>query len=279
MTHIGDSPLGRETTYPDRVDPGLLFVVPRAGQRAELGLSAGALPFRGADLWTAYELSWLDPQGKPVVAIATLRVPVDSPAIIESKSLKLYLNGFAQSAWPTASDVAQRITEDVSACCDAPVMVDLHAGAAMDDVRWTALDGECIDDTPVAIDRYGPPAPELLSCVSGASAVVDETLVTRLFRSNCPVTGQPDWADVQIRYRGCGIDRVALLRYLVSFRTHNGFHEHCVERIFVDIKTRCRSEALSVYARFTRRGGIDINPWRSDHPGATIMENVRTPRQ
>lgn len=273
---IEHSPLGRAVGYPEQADASVLFTIDRAEQRAELGL-ADPLPFRGEDLWTAYELSWLDPHGKPLVAIATLRIPADSPAIVESKSLKLYLNGFAQTRWKDGDTVAARIAADVSGRCAATVRVDLRAGAAMDDERIEPLIGEYIDDTPVTIDRYGPPTSELLS--SGPGDIIDETLVSRLFRSNCPVTGQPDWADMQIRYRGAVIDRAALLRYLISFRTHCGFHEQCVERIFTDIKSHCRPQALTVYARFTRRGGLDINPWRSDDPAARWPDQARTPRQ
>ena len=273
---IEHSPLGRVVTYPEQVDASVLFPIARADQRAELGLR-GALPFCGEDVWTAYELSWLDPRGKPQVAIASLHLPTESRAIIESKSLKLYVNGFAQTRWNDGNDVAARIAADVSSRCAATVRVDLRIGAAMDDARIEPLAGECIDDISANIDYYGPPVPELLSLESDDS--VEETLVSRLFRSNCPVTGQPDWADVQIRYCGPAIDRAALLRYLVSYRTHCGFHEQCVERIFVDIKSRCRSERLTVYARFTRRGGIDINPWRSDDPKAVPPDNQRTSRQ
>lgn len=273
---IEDSPLGRVVGYPEQVEASVLFPIARADQRAELGLT-GALPFRGEDVWTAYELSWLDPLGKPQVAIATLRIPADSPAIVESKSLKLYLNGFTLTRWNDADTVAARIASDVSSRCAATVHVDLSAGAAMDDQRIEPLAGEYIDDVPVAIDRYGPPAPELLT--RGPGDVIEETLVSRLFRSNCPVTGQPDWADVQVRYRGAAIDWAALLRYLVSFRTHCDFHEQCVERIFADIKSRCRPETLTVHARFTRRGGLDINPWRSDDPNAVPPDDRRTPRQ
>lgn len=276
MKPIEHSPLGREVAYADQYDPGLLFPIDRAAQRARLGLG-GALPFRGVDLWTAYELSWLDGRGKPVVAIGEFRIPADSPAIIESKSLKLYLNGYAQLRLPSPADAERRLADDLSAACGSTVGVRLLAGAAMDVLVAAPLSGASIDDLDVAIDNYGPPDPQLLR--ADADRAVDETLVSRLLRSNCPVTGQPDWADVQVRYRGPAIEPASLLRYLVSYRRHCEFHESCVERIFVDLKARCRPQALTVYARFTRRGGLDINPWRSDDPVVALPNNVRTARQ
>lgn len=260
MKHLDSSPLGRQVDFPEQVDPALLFAIDRSVQRAALGIT-DALPFHGADEWTAYELSWLDARGKPGVAIARFRIPADSPAIIESKSLKLYLNGFAMTRFPATEAVRERIADDLRRCCGSLVQVLLDAGSALDAMALHPLTGECIDDADVAIDCYGPPQPGVLHA---SGVIAEETLVSRLFRSNCPVTGQPDWADVQVRYRGSVIDRASLLRYLVSYRTHRDFHEQCVERIFLDIKHECSPAALMIHARFTRRGGLDINPWRSD---------------
>jgi 7-cyano-7-deazaguanine reductase len=277
MTGIRDAmtgaPLGHATAYPDAYDATLLFPVPRGPQRVEIGLT-GALPFTGADIWTAFELTWLDSQGKPQIAIATFIVPAASPAIVESKSVKLYLGAFAQTRFDGAAEVEATIARDLAQATGGPVRVALDAPAAYLSTHCGDLEGESLDDLPVAIQRYHP-APDLLGA---DGAAVAETLKTDLFRSLCPITFQPDFASVQIAYRGPAIDRTALLRYLVSFRCHPGFHEHCVERIFVDVMARCRCEALSVHARFTRRGGVDINPFRTN-AGLAVPPNLRTARQ
>jgi 7-cyano-7-deazaguanine reductase len=273
LTDLGASPLGHATTYADAYDPRLLFPVERAPQRAELGFG-GVLPFRGVDLWTAYELSWLTPDGKPDVAIATFAVPAESPLIVESKSVKLYLTAFNQTRFAFAADVATAIARDLSGATGAAVGVTLTPASEFAAIEHAELDGECLDVLPLAFDRYVP-EPDALTT---AGPEVSETLYTRLFRSLCPVTAQPDYASMQIRYRGMQIDRAGLLRYLVSFRRHPGFHEHCVERIFADVWRRCRPESLSVYARFTRRGGIDINPYRTSGD-APAPANTRTARQ
>jgi len=277
MTELRDdltgSPLGHATAYPDVYDAGLLFPVPRAPQRREIGLT-GPLPFEGADAWTAYELTWLDTHGKPQVAIATFVVPAGTPSIVESKSVKLYLGSFAQTRFDGTTDVQATIERDISHATGGSVHVDLHPPATFPSVRIADLDGESLDELSVAIQRYQL-TPELLHATGPQ---VDETLKTDLFRSLCPLTHQPDFASVQIAYRGPAIDRAALLRYLVSYRCHAGFHEHCVERIFVDILARCRCEKLSVHARFTRRGGIDINPFRTN-AGSGAPPNLRTARQ
>jgi 7-cyano-7-deazaguanine reductase len=273
MTDLAASPLGHATTYADQYDPALLFPVERAPLRAELCLPQ-PLPFDGVDLWTAYELSWLDPDGRPRVAIATFAVPAASPSIVESKSVKLYLTALNQTRFASQSDVAATIGNDLSAATGAPVGVTLTAPADFAALPHGELAGTWLDSLPCA-GPAGAPAPQRLTA---AGPPVDETLCTRLFRSLCPVTGQPDYASVQVRYRGPRIDAPGLLAYLVSFRRHPGFHEHCVERIFADVWQRCAPRALSVYARFTRRGGVDINPFRGhgfDPPAA----NVRTARQ
>lgn len=273
MSTAEQSPLGKAVAWPDRYDPALLFPIARADARNALGLREEALPFVGLDLWTAYELSWLEARGKPRVAIAEFRVPARSPNLVESKSLKLYLNSFAQARMDSPEALQATIARDLSAAAGADVAVTLLPGADVLPVREP--EGECIDDLDLDIADYGPPDSSHLRVHEDA---VDETLVSHLFRSNCPVTGQPDWASVQVGYRGARIDREGLLRYLVSFRGHAGFHEQCVERIFVDVMARCRPDALSVYARFTRRGGIDINPWRAT-AGWSLPESVRTSRQ
>jgi 7-cyano-7-deazaguanine reductase len=230
--------------------------MPRAPQRDALGL-AGALPFRGVDLWTAYEISWLDVAGKPQLAVGHLSVPADSPRLAESKSLKLYLGSFAQETLDRAEAV-RRMEADLGRACGAAVRVDLVGASDRSDLQ--DLPGESLDELPIATDVYEP-APRFLEA-SGPQ--VEETLRTALFRSRCPVTAQPDYGDVMIRYRGPRIDRTGLLRYLVSYRTHAAFHEACVESIFVDVLRRCAPSALTVYARFLRRGGIEINPFRSN---------------
>jgi 7-cyano-7-deazaguanine reductase len=268
-----DSPLGKTRAYPGRYDASLLFPIARAPQRAALGIG-DALPFHGVDVWNAYELSWLDARGKPEIALAELRVPATTPNLVESKSLKLYLGSYAQERFSSADDVRVRIAHDLSNAAGGKVAVALTLPDKFASLAIEALDGESIDALPVSIDRYGPPDANLLRA-SGSE--VDEALVSNLLKSNCPVTGQPDWASVRIRYAGPRIDREGLLRYLVSFREHTDFHEHCVERIYVDLSRRCAPARLEVYARYTRRGGLDINPWRSSEPGAPA--NPRTPRQ
>jgi 7-cyano-7-deazaguanine reductase len=268
------SPLGEDTVYADRYDASLLFPIPRAQKRREIGV-AESLPFHGVDIWNAYELSWLDPRGKPQVALAEFRVPAASPNIIESKSFKLYLNGFAQERIADAATLATTLMHDLSAAAGAVVNVQLGPahGVAF---PVTDLDGQLLDGQDIAIDHYGPPDAGFLQA-DATEMPVAETLVSHLLRSNCPVTGQPDWGSVQIAYRGAPIDHAGLLRYLVSFRTHNEFHEQCVERIFVDLMQCCAPQRLSVYARYTRRGGLDINPFRSSTPATP--GNPRTVRQ
>jgi 7-cyano-7-deazaguanine reductase len=276
MTILDGSPLGKATTYPDRYDPSLLFEVPREPQRAALGLH-GRLPFSGSDIWNAYELTWLDSQGRPRLAIGEFRVRAESPAMVESKSLKLYLGSFAQEPFSSVEELCDRIAIDLTRVCGDPVAIGLRLGADFDaapTARALPFPAESIDDCDVAIDDADPDA----ALLTGAGPSIDESLCTSLFRSMCPVTGQPDYADVFIRYRGPRIERAGLLRYLVSYRRHAAFHEACVERIFVDVRNRCRPEKLSIYARFTRRGGIDINPFRSDFELAP-PGNFRTARQ
>ncbi len=275
MSTIDNSTLGKTTSYDGGYDRSLLLPIERAGNRAEIGVKE-PLPFYGVDVWNAYELSWLDQRGKPRVALAEFRIPASSPNLIESKSFKLYLNGFAEERMADAPALQAILIHDLSAAAGCAVEVTLRDAHAAQHVL-ADLCGTSLDNQDLAIDCYGPPHADFLRTDEDAPAV-SETLVSQLLRSNCPVTGQPDWGSVQIAYRGAPIDHAGLLRYLVSFRNHNEFHEHCVERIFVDLMRRCAPQQLSVYARYTRRGGLDINPFRSTLAAAE-PDNVRTPRQ
>ena len=250
-------------------------------KRAELGIAADP-PFFGADLWTAFELSWLTPRGKPQVAIAHVTVPCETPNIVESKSFKLYLNSFSNTPFGSADEVRDRIRADVSEAVwrgggrQSSVGVRLVMPDQFDREQIHELDGLSLDRLDIECTHYTP-APELLTAAFDEQPV-QEVLSSNLLKSNCLVTGQPDWGSVQIRYSGPQIEQGGLLRYLVSFRNHNEFHEQCVERIFMDIRQRCRPVKLAVYARYTRRGGLDINPFRTSHPAA-VPANVRTARQ
>lgn len=268
---LPDLPLGRSVEYPRDYDAGLLFPIARSLGREAIGLD-GTLPFIGIDRWHAYELSWLDRAGKPRVATATLQVASDSPNLVESKSLKLYLNSYNASRFDSDEAVRERIAADLAAVAGAPVAVAFGL-PPIDEAGDSG--SESIDELAVAIDHYGPPQPGFIRT---GSAVATETLGSALLKSNCPVTGQPDWARVVIAYRGPRIERAGLLRYLVSFRDHAEFHEQCVERIFTDLLQRARPEWLSVEARYTRRGGLDINPWRAT-PGCAAPPPLRDLRQ
>ncbi len=268
-------PLGKATPYRSAYDPSLLCAVPRRLKRRELGLT-GDLPFTGFDLWNAWELSWLDGRGKPVVALGLFRFDCLSPNLVESKSLKLYCNSYNQTRLPSMAAARQRIEQDLTAVAGGSVAVELFPPDAIEPFRVRTLPGECIDSLDIEVDRYAL-APELLAGATETGRVVERELHSHLLKSNCLVTGQPDWASVLIRYRGPRIDEEALLRYLISFRQHNEFHEQCVERIFVDLKRFCRPQRLTVHARYTRRGGLDINPFRSDFEQE--MPNLRQVRQ
>lgn len=271
-----DSPLGKASTYRDTYDPGLLFPIPRLDKRAEIGVS-GTLPFFGMDLWNAYEVSWLNLRGKPQVAIATLMVPADSPNIIESKSMKLYFNSFNQSRVGGPDALVELLRADLTAAVGANVQVKLTLAEDFSQLKMGEFDGLLLDRLDIDVDRYEPD-PSLLQSNRDESPV-EETLVSHLLKSNCLVTGQPDWGSVQIRYVGSPIDQAGLLKYLIGFRTHQEFHEQCVERIFMDVLRECAPTKLFVYARYTRRGGIDINPWRSNYSLATMPSNLRQARQ
>jgi 7-cyano-7-deazaguanine reductase len=268
------SPLGRSHGYVASYDPGLLFPVARATSRRKIGVGSD-LPFHGEDLWNAYELSWLSTGGLPVVRVATLRFAAHSPNLIESKSLKLYLNSLNNSTFESDAHVRDVIMQDLERASGASVAVDFSAPSLSSDWQATSMEAWCIDDDRVSIDTYEV-NPEFLKD-SANGDVVGATVYSNLLRSVCPVTGQPDWGTVQIRYQGIWIEHRALLRYIVSFRNHADFHEHCVERMFMDIKRYCEPVKLSVYARYTRRGGLDINPFRSDYEAPPA--NVRHERQ
>jgi 7-cyano-7-deazaguanine reductase len=281
MTSPDESQLGKPVRYADQYDASLLFPIARAAKREEIGVS-GPPPFFGADLWTAFELSWLNKRGKPQVAIAHFTVPCETPNIIESKSLKLYLGSYNGTVFASAEEVRERLRADLSeavwrgAPAPSTIGVRLLLPDLFDQEPVHELDGLSLDRLDIECTHYTP-APELLRAAEGEQPV-EEVLVSNLLKSNCLVTGQPDWGSVQIRYTGAQIDQEGLLRYLVSFRNHNEFHEQCVERIFMDIWRRCRPSRLAVYARYTRRGGLDINPLRTSHPMA-LPPNIRTARQ
>ena len=281
MNSPEQSQLGKSSAYVDQYDAGLLFPIPRSGKRAEIGI-AGAAPFMGADMWTAVELSWLNLRGKPQVALAHFTVPCDTPNIIESKSFKLYLNSFNNTRFADAADVLARLRADLSEAAwrgtasPATLGVRLLGPELFDQEPLGELDGLSLDRLDIDCDLYQP-APDLLRCADHENPVT-ETLTSNLLKSNCLVTGQPDWGSVSISYSGPQIDQAGLLQYIVSFRNHNEFHEHCVERIYMDIMRRCQPTKLCVQARYTRRGGVDINPWRSSHPQA-MPPQIRTARQ
>lgn len=264
MTDQRQIPLGRATDYISVYTPDLLFPIARVESRQSLGLEGGELPFFGVDLWTGYELSWLDQMGKPQVALAEFRVPCTSEFIVESKSFKLYLNSFNQTRFDSAEQVQGVLQTDLSNAAAAEVSVALMPLTELQPQILGHPEGECLDALPVTIEHYHP-KPELLQL---GSSEVEETLYSHLLKTNCPVTGQPDWASVQVSYKGRAIERETLLAYIVSFREHQDFHEHCVERMFVDLLARCKPERLSIFARYTRRGGLDINPFRSTEPSA-----------
>ena len=286
------SQLGKASAYVNQYDASLLFPIARQIKRDEIGIRS-LLPFMGADLWTAYELSWLTPRGKPQVALAHITVPCETPNIVESKSFKLYLNSFNNTRFDNFAEVREHIALDIGAAAwgksesKVGVMLIDIAQAAIENIAGSSqvrlpalhiaeLEGTNLDRLDIECTQYTP-APELLSAAFDEKPV-DEVLCSQLLKSNCLVTGQPDWGSVQIKYSGPQIDQAGLLRYIVSFRNHNEFHEQCVERIYTDIMTHCKPAKLSVYARYTRRGGLDINPWRTSHP-QTLPANVRTARQ
>ncbi|MBX9901238.1 MAG: NADPH-dependent 7-cyano-7-deazaguanine reductase QueF [Burkholderiaceae bacterium] len=272
------SQLGKVSAYQTEYDASLIFPIPRQTKRDEIGVLAGvALPFFGMDWWNAYEVSWLNLRGKPQVAIVSVMAPADSPNIVESKSFKLYLNSFNQTKLAGVDALRSLLQADLSAGFGAPVQVSITTQNQFSLCAMQDFDGILLDRLDIEVDRYTPD-PDLLKADHSTPAV-EETLVSHLLKSNCLVTGQPDWGSVQITYVGAPIDQEGLLRYLIGFRNHNEFHEQCVERIFVDIQRLCKPQKLSVYARYTRRGGLDINPWRTNFSTGKMPSNARLARQ
>jgi len=282
MPQPEQSQLGKTSAYPDHYDASHLFPMPRAEKRQEIGAGDNP-PFFGADIWTAFELGWLNQRGKPQVALAHFTVPCETPNIIESKSFKLYLGSFNNSRFTDAAQVQAHIRADLNEALwrGAPVPqsgvgVKVLLPEMFDREPLQELDGLSLDRLDIECTRYTP-SPDLLSAVQGEPPV-SEVLTSNLLKSNCLVTGQPDWGSVQLAYSGSQINQEGLLQYLVSFRNHHEFHEQCVERIFMDVWTRCKPTKLAVYARYTRRGGLDINPFRTSYPQA-LPRNIRNARQ
>ena len=267
--------LGQKTEYASQYDRTLLQPVPRALNRDGLGITHNQ-PFTiGADIWTAYEISWLNEKGLPQVAIADIYLDYQSQNLIESKSFKLYLNSFNQSKFADFNSVQQTMQRDLSECAQGDVKVRLNPVAVYDSQKIDHLQGDCIDEQDIEITSYEFNADWLKDCVS--DEIVEEKLVSHLLKSNCLITNQPDWGTLHIHYIGKKINHEKLLRYVVSFRQHNEFHEQCVERIFCDLIYYAKPEKLTVYARYTRRGGLDINPFRSNFEN--LPENLRLARQ
>lgn len=270
---LSQAPLGKKSAYISTYQPDLLFPIPRQLKRDEIGIH-GALPFHGADIWNAFEISWLNRKGKPIIAIGQFIIPCDSPRLIESKSLKLYLNSFNSTRFDSLESVQKIVTADLSNAAGADIRVIL-APLPQSPVDFTRqFSGICLDDMDIECDTYIT-RPDYLGTEGN---VVSETLFSDLLKSNCLVTNQPDWGSVQITYTGKKIRHDGLLKYIVSFRDHNEFHEQCVERIFMDIMNYCQPERLCVYARYTRRGGLDINPCRANYP-MSDLDNTRLVRQ
>lgn len=256
-------PLGKHTKYRDTYDSSLLQTVSRFINRDILGMSkTSSLPFHGYDIWTLYELSWLNEQGLPQVAVGEVKIDAGSLNIIESKSFKLYLNSFNQTIFSSLEAVQDTILRDLTNCAQGEVQVSIRRLSEVVCSPIIDLEGVCIDEQPIAITDYHL-GNQLLKGATN-DKLLNETLVSNLLKSNCLITHQPDWGSIQIKYYGPGINHEALLKYIVSFRQHYEFHEQCVERIFTDIMHFCSPKELSVYARYTRRGGLDINPWRSN---------------
>lgn len=275
---LSHAPLGKVSENPQTYSPEILFAIPRLENRQTLGLVDPKHPlFFGMDIWNAYEISWLGLSGKPEVAIGQIHVPANSPNIFESKSLKLYLNSLNHSRFATTEDVQKTIANDLSQVAGATVSVKLLNPEQWKKLSFTEFEGKLLDRLNIEIDPNQGPDKNWLSSKTNESPV-EETLYSNLLRSNCPVTGQPDWASISIQYLGPEINEEGLLRYLISFRQHQEFHEHCVEKIYCDIKQMCKPSKLSVYARYTRRGGIDINPFRADF-NTNAPDNSRQARQ
>lgn len=268
-----NTPLGQATVYIQTYTPELLFPVPRSMAREKTGIS-DPLPFHGMDIWNGYELSWLNQKGKPEIALAQFMIPCSSKVIVESKSFKLYLNSFNQTKFESMGVVEETIRRDLSKVIEADVFVKLYSGSHFNDTSIVGLSGICLDEIDIEFTDYEV-NPEFLKM---GGKMVQEVVYSDLFKSNCLATKQPDWGSIWIHYVGPQIDREGLLRYLVSYRNHSGFAEHCVEQVFYDLMRECKPEKLSVYGRYTRRGGLDINPFRSNFEDSP-PHNIRQPRQ
>lgn len=269
------SPLGKRSDYLSKYDASLLYSIARVSKWEANGLMADNLPFTGVDIWNAYELSWLNACGKPIVTAGVFTVPCDSECIIESKSFKLYLNSFNQTHYDSMADVQAVMAKDLSHAAGASVRVKIVPLSNLEQRGVTTIKGVCVDDLDVAINIYE--LDSSLVKLADDDVRITETLYSHLLKSNCPVTGQPDWGTLIIDYRGPRIDRESLLKYICSMRQNQDFHEQCVERIFLDIMAQCRPEALTVSARYVRRGGLDINPCRSNC--GKVAGNGRLARQ
>lgn len=270
-----NAPLGKATVYVETYSPDLLYPIPRSLARDKTGIDSSALPFDGIDIWNGFELSWLNPKGKPEIALIELHFPCKSPKIVESKSLKLYLNSFNQSSFESMDAVAKTMENDLSEATEGPVKVALHSIYSDRNPKIAKFDGICLDHLDIEIDCYQV-NPNFLT-TSHPEKPVEESLFSDLLKSNCLATGQPDWGSLLIHYKGPKIDREGLLKYIISFRQHSGFAEHCVEQIYCEILSRCKPTHLTVYARYTKRGGLDINPFRSNFEAPPA--NLRQIRQ
>lgn len=252
--------LGKKVAYATTYNPSLLETISRSEQRQSLGISEGEMPFRGMDMWNCYDFTWLNSRGKPEVAIAQFQMPCNSVSLIEAKSLKLYLLSFCQTKFSHRSEVQTTLESDLTVAVQAPVSVTLSAPDHAQQDGIGVLTGQCMDNMDVDIEDYYW-NPDYLEIVSNVT--VRESLYTNLLKTICPITGQPDFGSILIQYNGRGIDQEGLLKYIISYREHPEFNEQVVERIFMDILNRCQPDKLTVYARYARRGGIDINPFRS----------------
>lgn len=270
-----ECPLGRTTEYVENYAPDKLFPIPRTLAREKSGIDSNALPFDGVDYWNGVELSWLNPKGKPAVATIELCFPCTAPMIVESKSIKLYLNSFTQSTFSDHLEVQNTITKDLSAAAGKAVNVIVTPLQAIKSEQFGRFPGHNLDHLDIETHCYQV-NPDFLICHEGPE--IEETLCSELLKSNCMATGQPDWGAIQIHYHGKRIDHAGLLKYIISYRQHVGFGEHCVEQIFKDILERCRPDRLSVYARYTKRGGLDICPFRTNSD-STPPPNIRHFRQ
>jgi 7-cyano-7-deazaguanine reductase len=260
-TQVTDSPLGQVSIYKSNYDAGLLFPISRKDNRASLFKEN--LPFIGYDCWTAYEISWLEPTGKPRVVVAEIIFDCHSPNIIESKSIKLYLNSFNQTQFASQQEVVETMQHDLSSASGGQVDIKVYSADQVNDLPVNKMPGVCIDELELNTQSYHPDS-ELLK-VDTSLRVENEILYSHLLKTNCPVTAQPDWATVFVEYSGHKIKEESLLAYIISYRDHQDFHEHCIENIFADIDSECQPTNLSVYGRYTRRGGLDINPLRTNY--------------